>query len=158
MSQIRNNSIITVFYSSANVSLNLTTRSELPSLLSDKNVSTCVLLPPGNNEKVVSELHVRIPNDTVQEPFMMIGFHITGGDCNSTLTILQPLPVVSSCGKRNIVEETGEFLSAFPNSGACYILLPIDCEEPRDAREFNGFLAIHNAQNVSLKLCEIMQA
>ena len=101
---------------------------------------------------------MRIPNDTVQEPFVMIRIHINGDQCNSTLTILQQLPAVSSCGKRNIVEETGELVSAFPHSGGCYILLPIDCEEPRDACEFNGFLAISSTQNVSLALCEILQA
>ena len=101
---------------------------------------------------------MRIPNDTVQEPFVMIRIHISGSQCNSTLTILQLLPVVSSCGKRNIVEETGELVSAFPNSDGCYILLPIDCEEPQDTCEFNGFLAINNTQNVSLKLCEVIQA
>ena len=114
-------------------------------------------MPPGNNGKVVSEIHVSIPNDTVQEPFMMIAFHSTAGGCNSTLTILKLLPVVSSCGKRNIVEETGELVSAFPHGDGCYILLPIDCEELSDTCEFNGFLAINNTQNVSLKLCEVMQ-
>ena len=101
---------------------------------------------------------MRIPNDTVQEPFMMIRIHIIGSQCNSTLTIFQPLPVVSSCGKRNIVEETGELVSACPNSDGCYILLPIDCDQPRDACEFKGYFAINNTQNVSLKLCELMHA
>ena len=131
------------------------TREEHVHLITDKNESTCLVVPNERPVQLLAELTIRtqIENATLDD--VIIEIQLSSFDNCERILLFKTTTNDNCTSVQKVQGVMGRMIPAVITNNFCYYKLPVSCGS--SFCEVHGYLAVRNGVNQETAICELQQ-